>query len=184
MIFRTLKVKPGQSVGVFGAGGVGLSAIAAARLAGAKPIVAVDVSRRNLSLARRLGASRAVSALGKKNLPKDLDYAIEASGDPRAMEAAFSSVRDKGGTCVLAGNPAFGRKITIDPFDLIRGKKILGSWGGDARPDEDIPRYASLHLKKRWDLAAFVGAEFPLDRINEAVALFRKGPPGRILIRI
>jgi S-(hydroxymethyl)glutathione dehydrogenase/alcohol dehydrogenase len=185
MVFRTLKVKPGQSVAVFGAGGVGLSAILAASLAGARSIVAVDVSRENLLLAKKLGASRLVRAQNREAaVLRDFDYAIEASGDPRAMERAFSSVQNGGGVCLLAGNPAFGRKVSIDPLCLIRGKRILGSWGGDARPDEDIPRYVKLYSKKKLNLSALIGAEYALDQINRAVSDFRKGMPGRVLIRM
>ena len=193
MVLRTLKMKPRQTLAVFGTGGVGLSVVAAARLAGARAIAAVDKSPQNLVLARRLGATHTHllnkaenSLLGimKVTSGRGFDYAVEASGDTRAMENAFSSVRDHGGICLIAGNPAFGRTLRIDPFFLIQGKKILGSWGGDARPDEDVPRYAALYLKKRLNLAALAGAEYPLDRINDAVTAFQKGRPGRILIRM
>lgn len=184
MVFRTLKVKKGQSVVVFGAGGVGLSAIIAADLAGAHPIVAVDLSSQNLSLASQLGATHAISAKSKEaSALNGFDYAIEASGDPKAMEQAFMAVRTGGGTCLLAGNPAFGRKMAINPLCLIQGKKILGSWGGDAQPDQDIPRYVQLYLKKRLNLSALIGAEYTLGKINQAVTDFRKGMPGRALIR-
>lgn len=191
MVLRTLKIRPRKTLAVFGAGGVGLSAIAAARLSGASSILAFDVSAGKLQLARRLGAKTILldgtkDVLGRiRSLTggRGLDYAIEASGDPRAMEQAFLSIKD-GGTCLIAGNPKKGRRIRIDPYSLIRGKKIYGSWGGGACPDDDIPRYARLHLKGSFDLHELIGRQYPLDDINRAVIDFSKESAGRILIKV
>lgn len=82
---------------------------------------------------------------------RGVDYAIEAAGHRETMEAAFRSVRDSGGLCVLAGNLPHGEQISINPFDLIRGKRIVGTWGGETRPDDDLPRYAvSLARSSTW----------------------------------
>ncbi len=184
IVFHTLRLKPGQSLAVFGAGGgVGLGVIAAARIAGAHPIIAVDVTAAKLKKARVLGATHTFDA-SRSGEVRGVDAAVEVSGNRKGMEAAFQSVRDKGGVAVIAGNLPAGEKISLDPFLLIKGKKIIGSWGGESDPDRDIPRYAEYFSRAQWNLGAMIAAEYPLKNIREALGRFQKGLPGRILIRI
>jgi S-(hydroxymethyl)glutathione dehydrogenase/alcohol dehydrogenase len=99
------------------------------------------------------------------------------------MEAAFQVVRDQGGLCVLAGNLAVGQRISIDPFLLIRGKRIAGTWGGETDPDQDIPKYVDAFLKERLKMSALITHEYPLEDINRAFEDLENGKVGRALIR-
>ena len=186
------EIEDGASVAVFGVGGVGMSAIAIAGLRKANPLIAVDVVERKLELARRLGATHGIDARSHDPIAqirvltegRGVDLAIEAAGIPSAMEAAFAAVRPAGGLCVLAGNVAHGQKIALDPYDLIRGRRIRGTWGGETDPDVDLPRYAQLVLSGKLDLSAMISAEYPLAAINEAMADLESGAVSRALLAL
>jgi S-(hydroxymethyl)glutathione dehydrogenase/alcohol dehydrogenase len=100
------------------------------------------------------------------------------------MENAFRAVADKGGLCILAGNVAFGETISINPFDLIRGKKIMGTWGGETDPDRDIPQYAERYLNKNWDISQLVSHEFSLAQVNDAFDALERGEVARAIIKM
>lgn len=190
MVFHMTELSFGQSVAVFGAGGIGLSAIMAARQLGARMIVAVDIVGWKLEEARRLGATHTVHA--GENDPNEVileltekqgvDYAIESAGRRVTMEAAFRAVRERGGLCVLCGNLPHGERMAIDPFDLIRGKRIVGSWGGAARMDHDVPVYCALFASGAFPLTWLVSREYPLSEVNEALDDLEAGRVARALI--
>lgn len=192
IVLNAAKISRGASVAVFGVGGIGLSALLAARMLDANPLIAVDVVEAKLAEARRLGATHAVNSRQQETLyailnltgGKGVDYAIEAAGCRETMEAAFQSVRNQGGLCVLAGNLPHGEQISIDPFDLIRGKRILGTWGGETRPDEDIPRYVRWFEEGRLPLADLITREYPLEEINAALADMEQGRVTRALVKM
>jgi S-(hydroxymethyl)glutathione dehydrogenase/alcohol dehydrogenase len=92
-------------------------------------------------------------------------------------------VRDGGGLCIVAGNLAAGQTISIDPINLIRGKRIVGTWGGETQPDRDIPHYAELYLNGKLKLNALITHEYPLEQINQAFEALEDGKVGRALIR-
>ena len=98
------------------------------------------------------------------------------------VETAFQAVRDNGGLCVLAGNLPHGERISIDPFDLIRGKRIIGTWGGETQPDKDIPMYVDLFLSGRLKLDRLLTHSYRLDEINQALEDLENGRIGRALI--
>lgn len=190
IVLNTAKVKPGSSVAVFGVGGIGLSAVLAASLMKATPIIAVDLSGHKLEQARQLGATHLVNAQTQDPLAaildltggRGVDYAIEAAGRRQTMETAFKAVRDNGGLCVLAGNLPAGERISLDPFDLIKGKRILGTWGGETQPDRDIPRYVDLYLAGKLRLELLVTHEYRFEEINQAFDDLEQGKVGRALI--
>jgi len=190
IVFNTACVQKGQSVAVFGIGGVGSSAVLAAAVAGASPLIAVDVADDKLRLARELGATHAVNAQSENAVEKLLDITrgrgadvtIESAGRKEAMEAAFGAVRDNGGLCVIAGNLARGSRIGIDPFDLIRGRRIIGTWGGETVTDRDIPRYVQMCESSVWNIGAMISGVYPLARINEALNDADRGVVARVLI--
>ncbi len=192
MIRNTAKVKPGSLIAIFGVGGIGLSGVLGCVLAEAKVIIAVDVVEEKLNLARKLGATHvingkkenAVEAILKITDGKGADYAVECAGRRETMEAAFESVRPSGGLCVLAGNLSRGEKISIDPFGLIQGKQIVGTWGGETVPDRDIPFYAEEYLSGRLKLDALITHEYPLGEINSALNDLKEGKVGRAVIKL
>lgn len=192
IVLNDAQVKPGSTVAVFGTGGIGLSSILAADMAGAGRIIAVDVLEHKLEQARRSGATHAVNARAQDPLEaimeitagRGADYAIESAGRKEAMEAAFKCVRAGGGLCVLAGNLPAGHNISIDPFDLIRGKRIAGTWGGRTDPDKDIPMYAEFILSGRMRPDKLVTHNFRLEEINTALEALEAGDAGRAIIEL
>ncbi|MBI1883192.1 MAG: zinc-binding dehydrogenase [Chlamydiae bacterium] len=192
IVLKVVKVSEGESIAIFGVGGVGLSALMAASFVKAHKIIAVDIFGHKLMQAKKLGATHIVDATSCDvaseilNMTNGLgvDHAVEASGKKEAMEAAFRSVRNRGGVCVIAGNLSRGDVISIDPMDLIRGKKILGSWGGSTQTDEDIPFYANLFLSGELPLRSMITHEYELQDINQAFTELEQGNAGRILIKM
>jgi S-(hydroxymethyl)glutathione dehydrogenase/alcohol dehydrogenase len=191
IVFNQFQARAGQSIAVVGVGGIGLSAVLAARKAGCSPIVAVDIRRDKLELASKLGASHVIDASAQDPVAavrgiatEGVDFAIEASGAQKAMETAFQMVRPGGGRLMIAGNLAHGERISIDPFDLIRGKQIQGTAGGQSAPDQDLPRYAKWNLEGIFPFEGMIGREFPLGQVNDAIEALRGGVPGRVMLRI
>ncbi len=190
IVLNTAPVKPGDSVAVFGLGGIGLSAVMAASLINDTQIIAIDVFEPKLEQARQLGATHLINARQQDPVAiireitggHGVDYAIEAAGRHETMEAAFQAVRDNGGLCVLAGNLPQGERISLDPFDLIRGKRIVGTWGGETRPDSDIPRYVAWYLSGKLKLDRLIARTYRLDNINRALENFDGDQVGRALI--
>lgn len=189
-IFNMARPAPKSSVAVFGAGGVGLNVIQAAHLAKANPIIAVDIQASKLKMAKSFGATHAFHAkrqnvlesILKTTQGRGVDYAIEAAGSKEAMEIAYQAIRKEGGVFIVIGNLSYRSTISIDPFELIGGKRLLGSAGGDTYPDRDFPKYIELLRKGHLQLNGLITHRFSLDQINTAFALLKKGMAGRILI--
>lgn len=191
VVKNEMGINEGQSFAVFGAGGVGLSALLAAKHAKAFPIIAVDVSDEKLQKAIQMGATHGINV--KKDDPvkaifdltggKGADFVFECAGRKEAMEKAFDSLKAPG-LCVLAGNLPKGEKISIDPFDLIRGKKIVGTWGGKSQIDEDVQYYCDLFLKKEIAFEGLITHEVPLEKINDLVHELEAGRVGRGLVSL
>ena len=98
------------------------------------------------------------------------DVSIECSGSKTAMEQAFQCVKEQGGRCLIAGNPRVGTLMEIDPYALIKGKNISGSWGGGCVMDRDVVSYCSMIKKNQLSLSVFCGNEYRLGDINTALA--------------
>jgi S-(hydroxymethyl)glutathione dehydrogenase / alcohol dehydrogenase len=187
-VFNTAQVRPGSSVLVVGTGGVGLSVVQGARLAGAVRIVAVDPHPRRRALARELGASDTVDptdtpmdAAVRALEPEGVDVAFEVVGDTRLVAAALASTRS-GGTCVMVGSPPSGSVIKVDARTLFEGRRLLGCVGGDNIPHRDIPRVVALYRRGDLHLDALAAARFPLDGITDAVAGMAAGDLARAVI--
>ena len=191
-VLNTAQVKAGQSVVVFGAGGIGLNAIQAAAFAGASPIIAVDIHDPKLTQARVFGATHAlngkstdvIAAIKELTGGRGADVAIESAGQKLTMEQAFACIRAGGGIAVLIGNLPAGQPISIDPFQLICGKRIVGCWGGDTDPVRDIPRYAEMFLSGKLKLNELVSHRFNLDQINEALDALERGEVARAILEL
>ena len=173
----------GDSVAVFGCGGVGNAAIAGARLAGAHTIIGIDIDARKLDLAREFGATHtidssredpieAVRALTDGN---GVDVALEAVGLPETYEQAFFA-RDLAGTVVLVGVPNPTMKIELPMIEVFgRGGTLKSSWYGDCLPERDFPMLIDLYLQGRLDLDRFVSETIDLDQVEEAVHRMERG---------
>ena len=188
-VVRTAGVEEGSSVAVWGCGGVGLNAVQAARLAGARPIVAVDTRPEKLWLAERLGATHAVEA-GPGTDPaaavRELtgggaDYAFEAIGREATIRQAWDALQP-GGTAVVLGLPPKGSTLTIDTWGFISEKTLKGSFLGSAEIDEDVPRILDLYAAGELNLDDLVSRRIPLAELPEAFERLRSGDGVRQLV--
>jgi S-(hydroxymethyl)mycothiol dehydrogenase len=182
----TGEVGPGDSVAVFGCGGVGDAAIAGARLAGATTIVAVDLDPRKLEMARSFGATHVVDASSDDPVAavqavtggNGADVVVEAVGNPKVFEQAFYA-RDLAGTLVQVGVPTPDMRLELPMIDFFgRGGRLKPSWYGDCLPSRDFPMLVDLHLQGRLPLDRFVSETIPLDGVEEA---FHKMERGEVL---
>jgi len=180
---HTGEVGPGDSVAVFGCGGVGDAAIMGARLAGASTIIAVDLDARKLELARTFGATHVVdasqgdpvSAIQDLTDGNGADVCIEAVGHPMVFGQAFYA-RDLAGTVVQVGVPDPQMRIELPMIDFFgRGGQLKPSWYGDCLPSRDFPMLIDLYLQGRLDLDAFVSETIALDEVEAAFAKMQRG---------
>ena len=174
MVRNEPDVGPGAVVLVSGLGGVGLAALLAARGRGAK-VIALDPNPERRAAARRLGAIEALDPAVpswtdavRSIAHGGADVAIDASGVSRAI-AAVLPVVGKHGVLVFASHPPEGEQLCIDPYLLIEGRRLKGSWGGGSRPDVDIPAVAQLLRDEPSAVGLFSGADYDLRDINEAL---------------
>ena len=180
---NTGDVGRGDSVAVFGCGGVGDAAIAGSRLAGAHTIIAVDIDDRKLDIARNFGATHTVNSTNEDPIEairgltggNGVDVAIEAVGLPATYEQAFYS-RDLAGTVVLVGVPNPEMKVELPMIEVFgRGGTLKSSWYGDCLPSRDFPMLIDLYLQDRLDLDRFVSETIALDEIEEAFHAMERG---------
>ena len=173
----------GDSVAVFGCGGVGDAAIAGSRLAGAHTIIAVDIDDRKLDIARNFGATHTVNSTNEDPIEairgltggNGVDVAIEAVGLPATYEQAFYS-RDLAGTVVLVGVPNPEMKVELPMIEVFgRGGTLKSSWYGDCLPSRDFPMLINLYLQGRLDLDRFVSETIALDEVEEAFHAMERG---------
>lgn len=190
VVLNNLQPKAGSSIAIWGLGGIGLCAVMGARLAECDPIIAVDIQPAKWATAKTLGATHFVDARETPvqqilELTKGIgvDFAIDAAGNIAAIEAAYHCVRKGGGRLVVAGNPPAGEKIAISPMDLIAGKQIAGTWGGEANIETDVARYSDEYARGRLPLEALVTHTMKLTDINVAIDLMASGQSGRIILQ-
>jgi len=186
------RLKIGESIVVFGAGGIGLLIVQAAALVSAHPIIAVDLHDDKLALAARLGATHRLNALqtdvesSVREIvgPEGVDVAVDNTGKVKVIEAAYR-VTGVAGRTVLVGVPPKGEAARIYTLPLHFEKVLTGSHGGESRPDVDIPRYVRLCQSGRLDFKQIITARYDLVQINEAISDMREGKvAGRCLIRM
>ncbi|HEV3367085.1 MAG TPA: S-(hydroxymethyl)mycothiol dehydrogenase [Acidimicrobiales bacterium] len=179
----TGEVGTGDSVAVFGCGGVGCAAIAGARLVGAATVIAVDLDVGKLELARQFGATDVVDASSQDVVAAvraltggfGADVCIEAVGSPTVMEQAFYA-RDLAGTLVQVGVPTPDMRIELPMIDFFgRGGQLRPSWYGDCLPSRDFPMLVDLYLQGRLDLDRFVTETIGLEDVEEAFHRMERG---------
>ena len=188
----TGEVGPGDSVAVFGCGGVGDAAIMGARLAGASIIIAVDLDARKLEIATEFGATHTVlasevdvvDAVQTITGGNGADVCIEAVGHPAVLEQAFYA-RDLAGTVVQVGVPNPEMRIELPMIDFFgRGGQLKPSWYGDCLPSRDFPMLIDLYLQGRLDLDRFVSETIALDQVEAAFARMERGEVLRSVVVI
>jgi S-(hydroxymethyl)glutathione dehydrogenase/alcohol dehydrogenase len=187
-IFRDSKVTPGETVAVIGCGGIGLSAVNAAKIAGASKIIAIDPVPEKREIARKMGATHVLDAMADdlvKQVAKltdgGVDYAIEAVGRPNTAELAWNLLR-RGGTATILGMIAPGQSVSIPGPTFLTGKKLQGSLLGSMRFPVDLPRLVQMYLDGLLDLDTMVAERIRLEDINHAFDNLRKGDAVRSVI--
>ena len=187
-VLNTARIEAGSSVAVFGAGGVGLAAIQGARIAGARMIIAVDISENKLATARELGATHIVDASSHDPVQaiRDMtdggvDYSFEAIGLKLAAEQAFNCLR-AGGTATVIGMIPVGQKVELDGYQFLSEKKIQGSTMGSNRFRRDMPRYIDFYLQGRLKLDEMISVRGKLEDVNEAFRAMKAGEVARTVL--
>ena len=192
VINNNAHVKVGQSVVVFGVGGVGLCLVQAAQMVSAHPIIAIDVLDSKLEMAKRFGATHCINSGSTPDVeravrdivgPMGADVIVETTGKARVIELAYGLTQAKGKT-ILVGVPRKGDNISIYSLPLHFKKILTGSEGGDCEPHNDIPRYVRLVQAGKFSLDGLITHEFRLAQINEAIQLVRAGEAGRVVVRM
>lgn len=180
-VLNTAKVQRGESVAVFGVGGVGLAAVQAAANVGASPIIAVDLDEEKLAFAQRFGATHGINAAAVDAVEAiraltqgGVDYAFDAIGASKTQEQILHATRPgilgygAGGMSVLIGIPQ--QPITLDMTLLVRGQKTYqGSWGGITHPERDFPMYLEWFRQGKLRLHDLITRRYTLAQINDAV---------------
>ena len=198
-VINTANVQKGQSVAIFGVGGVGLSAVVAASVVGANPIIAVDLDDEKLNFAKRFGATHTVNAknenpveaIHKLTEKSDIftmqrkavsgsDFTFDCIGIKTTMEQIVPACRSghfgksDGGTAVLVGVPS--TTVELNAIDmLVNEKHFIGSIGGSCTPDKDFPEFLEWHSSGKLDLESMVTARYKLEEINDATTALENG---------
>jgi len=187
-VFNAAKVEPGATVAVIGCGGVGLSAVNGAALAGAERIIAIDTVASKLEIARELGATDTLNASNADPVKEVRDmtgggvhYSFEALGTKNTAEQAFGMLRP-GGTATIIGMVPLGVKIELHGYDFLRDRKLQGTSMGGNRFRVDMPRLLSLWRQGRLKLDHLISGRLKLDQINDGFAALKSGAPVRQVI--
>ena len=188
-VLNTAKVSAGSSVAVFGCGGVGLSAIQGARVAGATPIIAVDLDDRKLEMAKSFGATHTLNASEDVTKPirkltngVGADYTFEAIGIPSVVEQAYAATRN-GGTTVVVGIGKYTENVSFNALTLpLFSKTICGCMYGSATPSVDFPRMLSLYQAGKLDLEGMITKTYSIDEAQQAFDDLKSGVNARGVI--
>ena len=180
-VVNTAALRPGETAVVIGCGGVGISAIQGARLSGAALVVAVDTVPEKLEVARRFGATHAVTPDELGDLSAEIaggegfDYAFDVVAVPQTLRTAWTATR-RGGTVVVVGAGRAEHKVEFSPFELLfEGKRIVPSLYGSSDPPRDFPRLIALWRAGRLDLEGMVSHRLRLEQVGDALAALGRG---------
>src|SRR5437667_3958994 len=193
IVFNNAKLLPGQSIAVFGVGGIGLNVVQGADLVNAYPIVGIDLSDDKLDYSRKFGATHTINAdkvdvaaaLRDLSGGRGFDAVVDTTGINSVRTTAYDATAAKSGVTVLCGVPLAGDRLAIDSFPLHMGRRLVGSHGGDTVPDTDIPRYVELYKQGKLRLDELITNRFGLADINQAVETVRAGRAcGRCVIEM
>ena len=189
-VTNTAEVRAGSNVVVVGTGGVGLNSVQGAVLAGAKRIIAIDLSDAKLMAATEFGATHTINS-AKRDMTaavrdatdgRGADYVFVTVGAKAAIEQGFG-LMCRGGKMIIVGMPGKGVTTSFDPDDFANdGQQVIGSKMGSARIRVDIPRLVDLYQQRRLKLDELITGRYPLERINEAVAAVKRGEALRNVI--
>ncbi|MFC4654700.1 S-(hydroxymethyl)glutathione dehydrogenase/class III alcohol dehydrogenase [Rheinheimera marina] len=190
-VMNTAKVKEGDTVAVFGLGGIGLSAIIGAVMAKASRIIAIDINESKFDIARQLGAT---DVINPKNYDKPIqdvivemtdggvDFSFECIGNVNVMRSALECCHKGWGESVIIGVAPAGAEISTRPFQLVTGRVWRGTAFGGVKGRTELPDYVERYLKGEFELDTFITHTMPLEQINEAFDLMHEGKSIRTVI--
>ncbi len=189
-VLNTAHLPAGSRVAVFGVGGVGLSTVMGAKLAGAKQIIAIDPLDSRLEAAKEFGATDAVNSskdvvarIKELTEGRGADYVFEAAGIAQVQELAFAAARP-GGTIVFSGLSPMGSSTNLPGSVMVREEKtVMGSYYGTANPSRDFREYAERYLDGSLPIDRLITKSYPLEQINEAYADMLSGAVTRGIIQ-
>ncbi|MDN0075641.1 S-(hydroxymethyl)glutathione dehydrogenase/class III alcohol dehydrogenase [Crenobacter sp. SG2303] len=190
-VMNTAKVKEGDSVAIFGLGGIGLSAVIGARMAKASRIIGIDINTDKFSLAKQLGATDVINPNDFDKPIQDVivemtdggvDFSFECIGNVQVMRSALECCHKGWGESVIIGVAGAGEEISTRPFQLVTGRVWRGSAFGGVRGRSELPDYVERYLKGEFRLDDFITHTMPLDEINTAFDLMHEGKSIRSVI--
>ncbi|MHC9247160.1 S-(hydroxymethyl)glutathione dehydrogenase/class III alcohol dehydrogenase [Aeromonas jandaei] len=190
-VMNTAKVKEGESVAIFGLGGIGLSAVIGARLAKAGRIIAIDINESKFELARKLGATDCINPNDYDKPIQEViveltdggvDFSFECIGNVKVMRAALECCHKGWGESVIIGVAGAGQEISTRPFQLVTGRVWRGSAFGGVRGRSELPSYVQRYMQGEFKLDDFITHTMPLEQINEAFDLMHQGKSIRTVI--
>ncbi len=190
-VMNTAKVIEGESVAVFGLGGIGLSAIIGARLSKAGRIIAIDINESKFELARKLGATdcinpndydKPIQEVIVEMTDGGVDFSFECIGNVKVMRAALECCHKGWGESVIIGVAGAGQEISTRPFQLVTGRVWRGSAFGGVRGRSELPSYVQRYMQGEFKLDDFITHTMPLEQINEAFELMHQGKSIRSVI--
>ena len=189
VVLNDAQLKIGESIVIIGVGGIGSGVVIGARLAGAHPIVAVDIHDHKLEMAQKLGATHCINS-SKEDLESSIrnlfgsggaDVVVEGTGNEKVIETAYQLTHPQG-RCILFGVLPFDKKISINTLPLHFGKKLTGSEGGQSRPASDIPRLVAMHEAGRYSIDGLITHRIGLEEVNLGIEKMRAGESIHTLI--
>ncbi len=189
-VLNTAKVEPGAQVAVFGLGGIGLSVIQGAVMAGAERILAIDTNPRKFELARQLGATDTLDPSASADIVQEIvdrtdggvDYSFECIGNPEVMGQALACAHKGWGESIIIGVAGAGQEIHARPFLLVTGRTWRGTAFGGVRGRTELPRYVDRYMAGRINLDDMVTGTLPLEQINDAFDAMHRGDAIRTVI--
>ncbi len=190
-VMNTAKVKAGDTVAIFGLGGIGLSAVIGARMAGASRIIGVDINTSKFELAKQLGATDVINPKDFEKSIQDVivemtdggvDFSFECIGNVNVMRSALECCHKGWGESVIIGVAEAGAEIATRPFQLVTGRVWRGSAFGGVRGRSELPGYVDRYMKGEFALSDFITHTMPLEEINTAFELMHEGKSIRSVI--
>ncbi|MFM5584176.1 S-(hydroxymethyl)glutathione dehydrogenase/class III alcohol dehydrogenase [Aeromonas veronii] len=190
-VMNTAKVKEGESVAIFGLGGIGLSAVIGARLAKAGRIIAIDINESKFELARKLGATDCINPNDYDKPIQEViveltdggvDFSIECIGNVKVMRAALECCHKGWGESIIIGVAGAGQEISTRPFQLVTGRVWRGSAFGGVRGRSELPSYVQRYMQGEFRLDDFITHTMSLEQINDAFDLMHQGKSIRTVI--
>ena len=191
IIKNDAKVKAGESVVIFGVGGIGLGAVLGAKLAGANPIIGIDLHDHKLAKAAEYGLTHQINASRenavervKEILGGLADVTIDGTGNPKVIETAYDLAKLRGGRCVLFGVMPHAQRVSIHTLPLHFGRILTGSEGGQSQPDKDIPKILRVLTERKIDWRGFISCRGNLTGLEQITQQMRSGAVTHAIMRL